>query len=152
LLAKRAIFILEVKNGHYVAVDTVSDPPLIFETDARFTHAIIFSEASLGQLGCPQGKCLEVREVRLRFASGKYLPVLPSQQKAPTVQSIVDESTLDQDDEQGEDEQMSDDDDDDYSGSDSSDSRDSSNSSDSDSDSDCEDEAEMKEAGEKAKA
>ena len=114
LLAKKAVFILEVKNGHYVAIDTVADPPLIFETDARFSKAILFSEASLGALGCPQGKCLEVREVRLKFKSGKCLPALPSQG------NMAGGNTTDDDDEDTEVEDIgggSDSDDGDYSGS-----------------------------------
>jgi len=77
LLAKKAVFILEIVNGHFVCVDTTSEPPLIYETDVQYKHAVVFSEEGLAALECSEKWGLEVREVRLRFKSGKCLPPSP---------------------------------------------------------------------------
>ena len=83
LLKVAAIFIVEITAGHHVCVDTVHDRPLIYETDASFTHAIPWSVHNILGLGWSAKRDMggEVREVRLRFASGKQAPPLASRSK-----------------------------------------------------------------------
>ena len=78
-----ATFIVEIKPGHHVCVDTFHDPPLIYETDVSFTHAIPLSVHNITELGWSAKTDMggEVREVRLRFASGKQAPPLASRAK-----------------------------------------------------------------------
>ena len=86
----QAVFLLEIAQGHCVCVDTRlgQNPPLIYETDVKHTHAIPLSVESLHHLGWKDATNKvygELREVRLKFKSKKQIPPGP-EEPTPTHQ------------------------------------------------------------------
>ena len=79
LIESAAVFLVQISEGHCVCVDTrAGQPPLIYDTSGRYTHAIPLSAYNLGVCGW-RGSWLTthdgtVREVRLFLKSGAEIP------------------------------------------------------------------------------
>ena len=82
LVGAQTLLLLEICQGHCVCVDTrvgqnKNQPPVIYETDARYTHTIPLSPDALTQLGwkdCTSKVFGELRELRVKFKSNTQIP------------------------------------------------------------------------------